>query len=220
MIPWFFGAAASAGRSGSRKASSAPAYHVFQTDSTVNPDFLEALLRWPGMLPRYADISQEANVRRRKASFEDFGSLSWNIPPLSEQRKIAEILSSMDDTIEKTQAVIDQLEVVKKGLLGELITRGVPGRHNRFVESEVGLLPSGWQCVRLGDLVVDSRYGTSTKCNTDTAGLPVLRIPNVLGVRIDPTELKYARLPSEEIARLALQKGDSSWFEPTATRTM
>jgi type I restriction enzyme S subunit len=44
------------------------------------------------------------------------------LPPLPEQRRIAAILSSVEDTLEKTRAVIDQLEVVKKALLGELLT--------------------------------------------------------------------------------------------------
>ena len=54
------------------------------------------------------------------------------VPPLPEQRKIAAILSSVDDAIEKTQAVIDQVQVVKRGLMQELLTRGLPGRHTRF----------------------------------------------------------------------------------------
>ena len=52
------------------------------------------------------------------------------LPPLPEQRKIAAILSSVDDAIEKTQAVIDQVQVVKRGLMQELLTRGLPGRQH------------------------------------------------------------------------------------------
>ena len=62
-------------------------------------------------------------------------------PPLPEQRKIAAILSSVDDAIEKTQAVIDQLQVVKRGLMQELLTRGLPGRHTQFKPTEIGNVP-------------------------------------------------------------------------------
>ena len=61
-----------------------------------------------------------------------------------EQRKIAAILSSVDDAIEKTQAVIDQVQVVKRGLMQELLTRGLPGRHTRFKETKIGELPAEW----------------------------------------------------------------------------
>ena len=65
-------------------------------------------------------------------------------PTLPEQRKIAAILSSVDDAIEKTQAVIDQVQVVKRGLMQELLTRGLPGRHTRFKETKIGELPAEW----------------------------------------------------------------------------
>jgi type I restriction enzyme, S subunit len=71
------------------------------------------------------------------------------LPPLPDQRKISAILSSVDDTAEKTQSVIDQLEVVRKGLLGELLTRGVPGLHKEFKQTEFGHLPSAWSVVLL-----------------------------------------------------------------------
>jgi type I restriction enzyme, S subunit len=67
------------------------------------------------------------------------------IPPLGEQRKIAAILSSVDDAIEATQAVIDQLQVVKKAMMAELLTRGLPGRHTRFKQTDIGEMADEWQ---------------------------------------------------------------------------
>ena len=66
------------------------------------------------------------------------------IPPLPEQRKIAAVLSSVDDAIEKTRAVIDQVQVVKRGLMQELLTLGLPGRHTRFKQTEIGEIPADW----------------------------------------------------------------------------
>ena len=61
---------------------------------------------------------------------------------LSEQRKIAAILFSVDDAIEKTQAAIDQARIVKRGLMQELFTRGLPN----------GTGSSEWNEERLGNL--------------------------------------------------------------------
>jgi type I restriction enzyme S subunit len=47
----------------------------------------------------------------------------------------------MDQAIEATQAVIDQLEVVKKPMMAELLTRGLPGKHTRFKQTEIGEVP-------------------------------------------------------------------------------
>lgn len=74
------------------------------------------------------------------------------LPPLSEQRKIAVILSSADDAIEATQAVSNQLGVVKKAMMADLLTRGVPGRHARFRTTTFGDIPETWRTARIGDV--------------------------------------------------------------------
>ena len=74
------------------------------------------------------------------------------LPPLPDQRKIAAILSSVDDAIEKTQAVIDQVQVVKRGLMQELFTRGLPGRHTRFKQTAIGEIPEDWVVDKIGQL--------------------------------------------------------------------
>ncbi len=73
------------------------------------------------------------------------------LPPLPEQKKIAEILSSVDEAIAATQKVIDQTERVKKGLLQTLVTRGVG--HTRFKQTEIGEIPEDWEVVKLGEVV-------------------------------------------------------------------
>ena len=74
----------------------------------------------------------------------DIERLEIPLPRIPEQHKIAAILSSVDDAIEKTQAVIDQVQVVKRGLMQELLTRGLPGRHTRFKQTEIGEIPESW----------------------------------------------------------------------------
>ena len=69
------------------------------------------------------------------------------VPPLAEQRKIAAIISSVDDAIEKTQAVIGQAQIVKRGLMRILLTRGLPERHTRFKQTETGEIPEDWATV-------------------------------------------------------------------------
>ena len=90
---------------------------------------------------------------------EDF---EVGVPPLPEQRKIAAILSSVDDAIEKTQAVIDQVQVVKRGLMQELLTRGLPARHTRFKQTEIGEIPDDWRLPTLSQLA-EIRRGASPR---------------------------------------------------------
>ena len=75
--------------------------------------------------------------------------LHFQLPPIVEQRKIAAILSSVDNAIEKTQAVINYIQVVKRGLMQELFVRGIPGHHTQFEQSEIGDIPTEWTVVQL-----------------------------------------------------------------------
>ena len=62
--------------------------------------------------------------------------------PVAEQQKIATILSSVDDVIEKTRAQIDKLKDLKTGMMQELLTKGIG--HTEFKDSPVGRIPSAW----------------------------------------------------------------------------
>ena len=103
------------------------------------------------------------DVEKMIFKLDDWMRFPVQLPPLSEQRKIAVILSSVDDSIDAAQAVIDQLHVVKKAVMAELLTRGVPGRHRRYVpftgdwrvgRVRTGVLeiPEGWALVRLSSV--------------------------------------------------------------------
>ena len=64
----------------------------------------------------------------------DVEDYTFSLPPLPEQKKIASILTSVDDVIEKTQSQIDKLQNLKKATMNELLTRGVG--HTEFKDSE------------------------------------------------------------------------------------
>ena len=72
------------------------------------------------------------------------------LPPRPEQRKIAEILRTVDEAIEKTDSAIERTERLKKGLMGRLLTRGI--KHERFKKTELGEIPEEWKVVRLGEV--------------------------------------------------------------------
>ncbi len=81
---------------------------------------------------------------------EGLGSIKIPLPPVAEQEKIAEILSTVDGALEKVDALITRTERFKKGLMQELLTKGIG--HERFKDSEVGRIPEEWEVVRLGDI--------------------------------------------------------------------
>jgi len=62
------------------------------------------------------------------------------LPQLLEQKKIAEILSSVDEAIEKTTQIIEKTEELKEGLAQRLFSEGIG--HSRFKETEFGTFPN------------------------------------------------------------------------------
>jgi type I restriction enzyme S subunit len=115
--------------------------------------FPEFLLYW--LQSAASDVLQlieVANHGTKRLPSERLFSMQLPHPPLGEQRKISAILSAVDDAIEATQAVIDQLQVVKKAMMAELLTRGLPGRHTRFKQSEIGEVPEEWSLCSIDDL--------------------------------------------------------------------
>ncbi|WP_421705847.1 restriction endonuclease subunit S [Alloalcanivorax xenomutans] len=89
----------------------------------------------------------------------DFFDLDFVLPPLPEQQKIAAILSSVDDVIEKTRAQIDKLKDLKTGMMQELLTKGIG--HTAFKPlpkwrvgkiAEIGQIPRSWELVDMASI--------------------------------------------------------------------
>ncbi|TLS78282.1 hypothetical protein FE236_00540 [Mariprofundus erugo] len=75
------------------------------------------------------------------------------LPPLPEQKKIAAILTSVDDTIERQEAQIEKLQSLKKAMMQELLTNGIG--HTEFKDTPVGRIPKSWSLKPLQKLSID-----------------------------------------------------------------
>jgi len=86
-------------------------------------------------------------------------------PPLPEQKKIASILTSVDEVIEKTQSQIDKLQDLKKATMNELLTKGIG--HTEFKDSALGRIPKSWEVKRLDEVSNISRGKFSHRPRND-----------------------------------------------------
>jgi len=68
------------------------------------------------------------------------------LPPLPEQKAIAQILSTVDKAIQKVDEIIAKTERLKKGLMQKLLTKGIG--HKEFKDTEIGRIPKEWEVVR------------------------------------------------------------------------
>lgn len=187
-------------------------HHVTRVDAIeeVLPRFLFYALCGSGAREHARAHSSGTTVLG--VSTESLAATHLLLPPLAEQRKIAAILSSVDETIEKTEAVIAQLDVVKKAMLEELLTRGIPGRHSRFKQTEIGEVPNEWSVVTLRDVVDEKRpitYGIVQPGAHDPEGVLLIRGQDYIGRWRDPaTYFRVARDLHEKFKRSRVGAGD------------
>lgn len=123
-----------------------------------------------------------------------------------EQRRIAAVLSLVQQAIEQQERLIALTTELKKALMHKLFTEGTRGEPQK--QTEIGPIPESWEVERLENLAGSFTYGTSVKCDYNNDGAAVLRIPNVIGGYVDISDLKYGTPKSNEIKKLPLQVGD------------
>ena len=162
--------------------------------------------------PEVLRLVDVANHGTKRLPSERLFALEVLRPPLLEQRKIAAILTSVDDAIEASQAVIDQLGVVKKAMMAELLTRGLPGRHTRFKQTEIGEVPEEWEVVPLATCIEPDRpvcYGILMPGKGYAGGVPVVKVKDIKNGAIDERDILLTSPElDEQYRRSRLREGD------------
>jgi type I restriction enzyme S subunit len=135
----------------------------------------------------HIDLNASGTTRTRIARGA-LAKLKLIAPPLLEQQKIAKILTSVDEVIEKTQAQIDKLKDLKTGMMQELLNNGIG--HTEFKDSPVGRIPAEWDTVRIDEVVTKVGSGVTPKGGSKayvSTGIPLIRSQNVHsdGLRLD-----------------------------------
>ena len=115
-------------------------------------------------------ISQGGATRNAltKRMIEDIELL---LPNLSHQRKVVSILRSLDSKIELNRRINDNLEQQAQALFKSWFVDFEPFKGEKFVESQLGMIPKGWKVGTLSDLL-DIRYGKDHKKLND-GNIPV-----------------------------------------------
>ncbi len=119
----------------------------------------------------------------------------------------------MADALEMIQAAVAAertaeatAQELKHAAMRELFTRGLRGEAQK--DTEIGLVPEGWNVGSFADVREWLQYGTSVHCSLQKNSYPVLRIPNVEPGKVNDAELKYCDLSDAEAGKYLLQNGD------------
>ena len=151
---------------------------------------------------------------------DDVSNYSIALPPQSEQRAIANVLDSIDEAIDRTEAVIAATETLRDALLHELLTRGVPGWHTEWKDVPgIGTIPADWEVVQLGEV---AEVAFSNVDKKTVVGEAPVRLCNYTDVfcnrRITPDlDLMEATANAKEIGRWNLRAGDVLFTKDSET---
>lgn len=121
----------------------------------------------------------------------EYSSLQLPVPPLSEQKKIAEVLGLWDKAIEKQSQLIEQLTLRKRGLMQQLLTakRRLPGFSNP------------WKVHKLHKLFKERN-------ETNRTDLPLLSITGDKGVILQTESEKRDTSNDDKSKYKRIAKGD------------
>ena len=152
--------------------------------------FFYAVKRWESYLKGQTSGSGIPHVDK-----EVLGKLDILKLPPDEQKFVADILNNLDRAIKQTEALIAKQQLIRTGLMQDLLTKGIDKYGNLrsetthvFKDSPLGRIPVEWDVKELKSLLADvdpamrsGPFGSALlKEELAEAGIPLLGIDNVL----------------------------------------
>ena len=150
-------------------------------------------------------------------SSAEINSLEIDLPPLSEQRKIATVLYTVDRAIEKTEKIITQSERVREGITQDIFTTGYYD-HSEYSDVRLGPVktsaPKDWSIKSIPDYfeIIDGDRGKNYPSGSDFSDQGYclfLSATNVTeeGLKFEETEF-ITQEKDEELRKGKLKRGD------------
>ncbi len=207
-------------------------YHLALIKPDPNRTCPLFLAKQLGAWPTAKRLARLANGSTRYGlSLSAIASTRLLLPPLPQQQRIAEVLSTLDEAIERAETLIAKYQQIRAGLMHDLFTTGVTpdGRLRPASESQLttfGWIPKTWHLGSLLDVsdpnrqpILTGPFGADLG-NDDfvTEGVPVLRIGNVQQGYLDLSDLLFVTpQKARDLDRYRIKEGDLLFARQGAT---
>jgi len=144
----------------------------------IDPNYVYWFLKQPAVIEYAQNLA--GGVAQPDLAHDAFKSIPFRYPQYPDQQKIAAVLSAYDDLIENNTRRIKMLEEMAQAIYREwFINFRFPGQEDvRMVESELGLVPVGWEVRKLGDIAEEVRRNVEpNNLDSDTPYFGLEHIP-------------------------------------------
>lgn len=147
----------------------------------------------------------KAAVSQATINQKDLDRILVPLPPLNEQVRIMEILNNCRHQIDTTKEIMKQGEILKKGLMQCLLTRGIG--HTKFKKTKIGEIPESWEIRALGELSKINARSLNDKTDSESE-IEYIEIASIEdpGYIEHTSRMRYSEAPSR--ARRIVRKGD------------
>src|SRR3990170_4808750 len=189
-------------------------YFVFRGKKEISDTAYIYYLSLTDIIKKTAEKSMSGASGRQRADIESIKSIELDFPDLPTQHKIASILSAYDDLIENNTRRIKILEEMAQTIYKEwFVNFRFPGHKKvEMVESELGLIPEGWEVKKIGDRFTTVLGGTPSRSHPEywiNGNIPWINSGKVNELRIIDE--------SEYITELGLKKSSTKLMPKRTT---
>lgn len=170
-------------------------FHVLRAGGNVLPEWLFYFVRQEKFRSQAKrNFTGTAGQQRVPTTF--LANSKILVPPLSEQRRILDLLSRADGIVRLRREAQQKASELVPAIFLEMF--GDPASN-----------PKGWPVVSLGEALSAADYGSSTKASDDGQGVPLIRMGNVgFDGNLDLSKLKFVQLDDTAVEKYVLRKGD------------
>lgn len=134
----------------------------FNVKEDIDRNFIYYVISSPHF--KKSIIQQATGTTIKNVSLKQMRDYHFLIPVnLSDQRKIAGILSALDSKIENNNKINANLEAQAEALFKSWFVDFTPFKDQPFVDSELGPIPQGWKVGKLGDIALQSTEKVLTR---------------------------------------------------------
>jgi type I restriction enzyme, S subunit len=175
----------------------------------IAPEFLAAWLRLHNVHEAFSKTSQQT-TGLANFSWSAVKRLPLRFPSdIGEQKTITSLLQRVDDAISAAGTKLTAARRLKTALMQQLFTRGIPGRHSRFKQTNIGEIPEEWEVTRISNIISEHIYnGISPQSRPDPPGTPILNVSCISAGLCDPNKVTYVDFKDTHSNELLAKRGD------------
>ena len=158
-------------------------------------------------------VSTSAGSLSPRTKFKDLAKFEFRLPTLSIQKKLAELLWSIDESEQKHKSFIASLQRIKLSSIDNMVVRGFSTRD--FKKSPLGEVPDTWRVVSLGDFAESIQYGFTASATSKILGPKLLRITDIQDNQVNWGDVPYC--VCNQVDKYKLKTGDIVFARTGAT---